>query len=440
MSYIKSLSEAPPVDYITTMHIPYPIIFLHGLGQKASVWDAYAVRYYEQEIGLVHGGVLRIVNGKPKIDNVPQRSVQTGYADFFTVAFSNPVDSIGAWERELEGFLPLVFERTRAEKVILIGYSMGGVTARYYLTKNISNHRTERLITIGSPHQGSPFARIWQWKTALVAKSKDASFVVKPLVDKALELLATLETDVPADAPAVRDLQRPEDGGEFMRRIGSVPHPLDVEYVSVVGKVELWKEGKNLSKTAAMDVLRRALGAIGFGIEAMFEPGDGVVSASSQTMNELPWFRADKNRQKISRTVTLSSVHEDHLKQSTEIQRITLESKPEFKGAEFYRTTTAHGSAVQMTLEFVDYLPPKKCSVELTITPQNGVAQRIRIPPDNIALVKKSNGAIVAQATVLLTQVPQIEWSRPADIDIVIRNTFGNEARTSKRWQPIFVP
>ncbi|MFY8001603.1 MAG: esterase/lipase family protein [Candidatus Kapaibacteriota bacterium] len=434
-SYIKNLPEAPPVERMTATHIPYPILLLHGLGQKAAVWDAYAVKYYEQEIGLIHGGVLRKINGKASIDAISQISKQSGFADFFTVAFSNPVDSIGAWERELEEFLPLVFERTKAEKVILIGYSMGGVTARYYLTKHLNDHRTERLISIGSPHQGSPFARAWQWKTALVEKSKDAGFLVKPLLDKALEVVASVENDVPIDSPAIRDLQRPEDGGEFMRRTGYAAHPLDVEYVSVVGKVELLKETQNLSKTAAMDLMRRALGAIGFGVESLFEPGDGVVSAKSQTISELPWFQADKKRQKISRTITLTSVHEEHLKQSTEIQRISLEDKPEFKGAEFYRNNES--SAGRMVIDFVDYLPPAKCGVELIVTPDGGgTKQRFTVPQRDIMLVKKKNGSVVAQATTLLSQIQGVDWSRPAEIEIILKNTFGNETRTTKAWQP----
>ena len=433
-AYLKNLPETPSVQSIVTTHIPYPILLLHGLGQKSTVWDAYAIKYYEQEIGLIHGGVLRKIGGKPSIYAVSQISQQSGFADFFTVAFTNPVDSIGAWERELEEFLPLVFERTKAEKVILIGYSMGGVAARYYLTKHLADHRTERLITIGSPHQGSPYARVWQWKTALVEKSKDAGFLTKPLLEKALEIFASVENDVPADSPAIRDLQRPEDGGEFMRRTGYAAHPLDVGYVSVVGKVELLKETQNLSKTAAMDIMRRALGAVGFGVESLFEPGDGVVSAKSQTISELPWFQIDKKRQKISRTITLTSVHEEHLKQSTEIQRISLEDKPEFKGAEFYRNSEA--SVGQMVIEFVDYLPPAKCGVELIVTSDNNAKQRFTVPQSNISLVKKRNGSIVAQAIVPLTQVQGADWSRPAEVEIILKNTFGNETRTTKAWLP----
>ena len=126
-----------------------------------------------------------------------------------------------------------------------------------------------------------------------------------------------------------------------------------------------------------MDVMRRVLGAIGFGVDALFEPGDGVVSARSQTISELPWFQADKKRQKISRTVTLTSVHEEHLKQSTEIQRISLEDKTEFKGAEFYRNADA--SAGRIVIEFLDYLPPAKCGVELVVAPNSASPSRSAI-------------------------------------------------------------
>ena len=136
---------------------------------------------------------------------------------------------------------------------------MGGVTARYYLTKHLTDHRTERLITVGSPTKGSPYARAWKWKMALIEQSKDANFVTKPLLDKGLEILASVENDVPLQSPAIRDLMRPEDGGEFMNRVGYAAHPLDVQYGKVVGKVELLKETQNLPKTAAMDVMRRVL-------------------------------------------------------------------------------------------------------------------------------------------------------------------------------------
>jgi hypothetical protein len=220
--------------------------------------------------------------------------------------------------------------------------------------------------------------------------------------------------------------------------------------------VEFFKEAQNFTKTAAMDVMRRVLGALGFGAEALFEPGDGVVGAKSQTMSELPWFQGDKRRLKISRTITLTSVHAEHLKQSTEIQHVSLEDKPEFKGAEFYQTTS--GTQARLVIDFVDYLPAGKCSVELSINPERGKVQRYTIPQTDIALVRKKNGSLVDEASFLIPPttvydatpgaspsesssilssiLSGVDWSRPAEITIRIKNSFGNETTTTKTWQP----
>jgi pimeloyl-ACP methyl ester carboxylesterase len=439
----------PPVQVVTNTHIPYPILLLHGLGQKVSVWDAQAVKFYEKDLNLSFGGILKMSGTTAVIES----KYPSGFADFFTVAFSNPVDSVGAWKRELERHIANVRARTNAEKVILIGYSMGGLTSRYYLTQHLNDHHVQRLITIGSPHQGSPFAKVWKWKTTLKDAQKTANPLVGAVLGKTLEVLSAAETDVPMDAPAVRDLMRPEDGGEFTKRIAGCPHPTDVEYVSVVGKVEVLKELQQWSKSGVQEMVRRGLEAIGFGMEAAFADGDGVVSAKSQTMNELPWFQADRSRQRISQTITLSTVHEDHLHNSTEIQRVSLDAKPEFKSAELYsvervslernaQTLGGQASTSQsnsgpssmanaLVLEFVDYLPPERCVLSLSVTSE-GKQQQLSVQKERVRLVRKSNGSVVAQAVCPLPET--IDLTKPAEFGFTVKNSFGNEFRSIKVW------
>lgn len=105
------------------------------------------------------------------------------------------------------------------------------------------------------------------------------------------------------------------------RTIWKKEHPLDVEYISVIGDVDISKEIAQFNKSGAQELMRRVLGIIGFGIESLFESGDGVVSTKSQTINELPWFQSQPGRQRISHTIKLQSVHEEHLKNSNEIQK-----------------------------------------------------------------------------------------------------------------------
>ena len=321
-------------------------------------------------------------------------------------------------------------EKTGAEKVILIGYSMGGLTGRHYLTKHVKDHHVQRLITIGSPHQGSAFAKVYNWKTSVNTSLQDGkeSFL-KPIVEQASEMIRKAEDDVPFDSPAIRDLRRPQDGGWFIEQSGNREHPLDVEYISVIGDVDIMKELSVLNKSGAKELFRRIMGLLGMGVESLFEGGDGVVSASSQTINELPWFRSQPGRQRISQTIKLSSVHEEHLKNSSEIQKLSLEDQPEFKGAEFFRN--ADSDKLLLILEYTDYLPKDGCTVHIDFK-QNGKLFTKQISPKDIALVSTSSGLVKRCAIEILESV---EITSAFECSIIIKNTFGRQCTAVKSWR-----
>lgn len=415
----------PDYENVTTTSIPYPIILLHGLGQKADVWNSGAISYYQKEIGLQYGGLLATVGGKCTL-----KASGTGTSDFFTVSFSNSSDSVNGWVRQLEQFIPIVLEKTKARKVILIGYSMGGLAGRTYLTRHLKDHAVQRLITIGSPHQGSAFAKVYKWKTTVKSLlAGDPNFITKTAVQPLLSMIEAAEQDVPFDSPAVRDLMRPQDGGQFIGRLNYAEHPLDVEYVSVVGSVDILREVKELNSSAGQELFRRLLSVIGLGPEALFESGDGVVSVQSQTINEIPWFKQNASRQRISRTVTLGSVHTEHLRNSTEIQRITLEDKPEFKGAEFYAGNSGKPVVV---IEFSDLLPPKLCDISVTFRDTAGNKRGITLPKGSARLIRKTDGSVVA---VAVAEFPSgLSFEQNIGVEFTVKNSFGNVFTSSKQW------
>lgn len=267
------------------MKVPYPIILLHGLGQKADVWHGPATEYFRRDLGLNYGGELS-ADRKGTIRRVIAGS---GQADFFSVAFSNPVDSVNAWRDELEACIAEVRRTTGADRVILVGYSMGGLAARAYLCKRLTDHHVKRLITIGTPHLGSAMAKIWDVTTSLAECARSGGVLTKKPCELALSAVRSAQDDVPFDSWAIRDLCRPEDGGEYLRRLGKLAHPLDVEYVSVIGKVDL--VNNTLSAGTAQELIRKALSVIGGSVDEIFDTGDGVVSARSQNMTNIEWFK-----------------------------------------------------------------------------------------------------------------------------------------------------
>ncbi len=419
------LPALPNYPTVAIRSIPYPIILLHGLGQKADVWNESAVGYYKKELGLHFGGQLIAPNGKCSL-----KPSGDALGDFFTASFSNPVDSVNGWVQQLEKFIPIVLERTKAQKVILIGYSMGGLAARTYLTRHIKDHKVQRLITIGTPHQGSALAKVWKWKTAVKSLlAGNPNIIARTAVQPLLSVIEAAEQDVPFNSPAVRDLMRPQDGGKFIAALNNAEHPLDVEYISVVGAVDILREVKELNTSAAQELFRRLLSVIGFGPEALFESGDGVVSVASQTINEIPWFKQNLARQRISRTVTLGSVHTEHLRNSAEIQKITLEDKPEFKGAEFY---VGNNGKPTLLIEFSDLLPPSLCEISASFRDKDGNKRGITIPRGNAILIQKPDGTTVSAAMVEFPT--EMSFEQNIAIEFTVKNSFGNIFTSSKQW------
>jgi pimeloyl-ACP methyl ester carboxylesterase len=61
--------------------------------------------------------------------------------------------------RELGSFVEELCARLGVAQVDLVGHSMGGVVARHYVTLGGGAARVVHLVTLGSPHGGTPFAR-----------------------------------------------------------------------------------------------------------------------------------------------------------------------------------------------------------------------------------------------------------------------------------------
>src|SRR5437870_13355800 len=47
------------------------------------------------------------------------------------------------------------------ERIDLVGHSQGGLVGRYYVQKLNGAHRVRHLVTLGTPHRGTPWARSW---------------------------------------------------------------------------------------------------------------------------------------------------------------------------------------------------------------------------------------------------------------------------------------
>lgn len=141
-------------------------------------------------------------------------------------------------------------EAMDAPRVNIIAHSMGGIDARYAIATLGIAHRVASLVTIGSPHRGTPLARAGQLLPARAMRA---------VLEKA---------GVSASAT---DWLTPEEMSRFNQ---SMPDAPQVYYASVVGRPR--STHTNLPLRTSRSLLARRAGT-----------NDGIVPSASQAWGEV---------------------------------------------------------------------------------------------------------------------------------------------------------
>ncbi|GEL16208.1 esterase/lipase family protein [Pseudonocardia asaccharolytica] len=131
-----------------------PILLVHGILDNRSVFSVFRIALRRRGFGAVHA-----VN----------YSVLTG--DLRTAA------------QELHGHVERLCEQTGAEKVHIVGHSLGGMIARYYVQLMGGSANVDTLVTLGSPHSGTLAA--YALPTPLARQLRPGSEVLTELAQPA---------------------------------------------------------------------------------------------------------------------------------------------------------------------------------------------------------------------------------------------------------------
>jgi triacylglycerol lipase len=111
-------------------HGPRPVIVLHGYAMNRANFFPLAYRLARAGLGPIYG------------------------FEYWTLG------RVAAGARQLGWFVDHVREATGAPAVDLIGHSMGGVVARYYVTLHGGDAHVKNVVTLGSPHGGTDVSNI----------------------------------------------------------------------------------------------------------------------------------------------------------------------------------------------------------------------------------------------------------------------------------------
>lgn len=131
-----------------------PILLVHGLVDNRSVFALLRRALRRRGFGLV-----RTVNYSP---------------------FTHDVQSAA---HQLARLVEQVCEETGYEKVHVVGHSLGGVVARYYVQRLGGDERVHTLCTLGTPHAGTLTAHLMP--TPLVRQLRPGSALMAELAEPA---------------------------------------------------------------------------------------------------------------------------------------------------------------------------------------------------------------------------------------------------------------
>ena len=131
-SALKRLTGLKPFPQPEVIPVRQPVVLLHGFGVGASF--RRGGHLHEEAMHLRSQGVRAFAPNVAPYDTVQVRAQM--------------------WEERLHRIL----EQTQSDRLSLIAHSMGGLDARYLITKMGWHESVNVLITVSTPHRGSAIA------------------------------------------------------------------------------------------------------------------------------------------------------------------------------------------------------------------------------------------------------------------------------------------
>ncbi len=100
---------------------------------------------------LVHG----IVSNRSIFTVLRRGLTRRGFSNVFAMNYSTVATDVRTAALRLAEEVEAVCEQTGFERIHVIGHSLGGLIARYYVTRLGGDARVHTLVTLGTPHEGT---------------------------------------------------------------------------------------------------------------------------------------------------------------------------------------------------------------------------------------------------------------------------------------------
>lgn len=129
-------------------HDRYHLRNLHPAARGMVVGDVEAAG---TPILLIHG----MVDNRAIFTVLRRRLRRRGFGRVLSLNYSPMTNDIRAAARDLSGAVEELVARTGYERIHVVGHSLGGLIARYYVQRLGGDQRVHTLVTLGTPHEGT---------------------------------------------------------------------------------------------------------------------------------------------------------------------------------------------------------------------------------------------------------------------------------------------
>jgi len=133
----------------------WPLWMLVGASYEAAHEGEGEARGRRNPVVLLHGFAMNRTNWIW----LGRRLARRGIGPLYATSYFSP-QSVRRSAEHLARFVDRVCAREKCDHVDIVGHSLGGVVARYYVERLGGARKVGRVVTIGSPHNGTIIARL----------------------------------------------------------------------------------------------------------------------------------------------------------------------------------------------------------------------------------------------------------------------------------------
>jgi pimeloyl-ACP methyl ester carboxylesterase len=162
---------AVELGWITTHLAMYPLGLVTGSGDRTERLTLSGLTPAQRSllVGDVRAAGTPILLAHGIVDNhtvfalMRRQLLRRGFTRIHTFSYSPLTLDVRSTAERMGAEIEAICEASGSEQIHVVGHSLGGLIARYYVQRLGGDERVHTCVTLGTPHQGTVAARLFPW-------------------------------------------------------------------------------------------------------------------------------------------------------------------------------------------------------------------------------------------------------------------------------------